>query len=304
MNRAPDRMSSELQGLKPTRRLHVYDLVREAGINVADWANSKRPDRPAQNPKYCFEWAFEGHDRVALCLWFDVMREDEAGIFQELNFRELISSGQCTAGAHVRRARTMDRIIREAFLRGLPVRVLVVDGIHRTKPGDTARQHAECRRLDPMPWHVASYDDRSGRCILRRGVGPAGAGTFTVEEVEAAESFAEGSVATSTSTTRERSARLRALARDHFARESNDGRLRCAACGWAPPPDLELSGPIIEIHHAIDLRSYPTAGRTLSRDEALRHLHPLCPNCHRITHAKTGGGLFTVEELRSTYGTA
>lgn len=55
-----------LTELKPTDRRLVYDLVREAGIDVSNWSNYKKPAVPAANPRYCYDWAFEGEDRVVL----------------------------------------------------------------------------------------------------------------------------------------------------------------------------------------------------------------------------------------------
>ena len=49
--------------LRPRELRHVYDLVREAGLDVSDWANYKRPKSPQTNPKYCYEWALT--DRTA-----------------------------------------------------------------------------------------------------------------------------------------------------------------------------------------------------------------------------------------------
>ena len=34
------------------------------------------------------------------------------------------------------------------------------------------------------------------------------------------------------------------------------------------------------------------------REEAINNLMPLCPNCHRIAHAKPGGGVFSLAELQ------
>lgn len=123
---------------------------------------------------------------------------------------------------------------------------------------------------------------------------------FTPDEITAAGSFAEGAKIGITAQIRERSARLRDLARAHFAAQSADGRLHCTVCNWAPPLALELSGPIVEIHHGIGIRSYPPDGKALTFEEAVKHLTPLCPNCHRILHSKPGGGAFTLEELRLT----
>lgn len=127
---------------------------------------------------------------------------------------------------------------------------------------------------------------------------PAAPETFTTKEIEVAGTFAEGAQSEVTAKTRERSARLRDLARAHFITHSADGRLHCAICTWAPPLSLALSGPIVEIHHGLGISAYPTGGRALTFEEAIQHLTPLCPNCHRITHAKPGGGTFTLAELQ------
>ncbi len=73
--------------LRPSNKHLVYDLVREAGLDVSDWANYRRPESPAANPKYCYEWAFwnAAKKTVVLCLWFSAMKNDRGGIFQSLN---------------------------------------------------------------------------------------------------------------------------------------------------------------------------------------------------------------------------
>ena len=94
---------------------------------------------------------------------------------------------------------------------------------------------------------------------------------------------------------RQRSQKLRDLARQHF--RGDDGKLRCAACDWTKP-SFPLAHEIIEIHHTEELNTLPKTGRKLTLEEALALLNPLCPTCHRMLHAKPGGGSFTVEELR------
>ncbi len=78
-----------ISALKPTEHLRVYDLVRDAGLDVSDWASYKRPHLPQMNPKYCYEWAFEDPDRVVVCLWFEEMRQDGTAVFQTLKCREI-----------------------------------------------------------------------------------------------------------------------------------------------------------------------------------------------------------------------
>ncbi|MCW3098537.1 MAG: hypothetical protein JWL77_4155 [Chthonomonadaceae bacterium] len=61
---------------------------------------------------------------------------------------------------------------------------------------------------------------------------------------------------------------------------------RCAACGWTPPPFMELftvtghKPSIIELHHVIPV----SAGGQDTEENVV----PLCPNHHRIADILTG----------------
>lgn len=287
-----------LSDLRPQSKQLVYDLVTEAGVDTSDWANYKRSKSPASNPKYCYNWSFEGLDRVVVCLWFEEMKPDGEILFQTLNYRDIAASRQRWNATQRKRAAGMDHAIQFARNNRLPIRVIVVDGSRRKDADDASRSHVERRLLDPEAWHVAAYDD-DGNCRLQRGPWPAPAETFTPDEITAAGSFAEGAKVEITTQIRERSQRLRDLARAHFAAQSADGRLHCAACDWAPPPGLALSSPIVEIHHGLGISEYPADGRALTFEEAIQHLTPLCPNCHRVAHANPDGGVFAVTELRA-----
>ncbi|MBI5770015.1 MAG: hypothetical protein HZA93_19725 [Verrucomicrobia bacterium] len=286
-----------LAELKPQTKFLVYDLVSQAGVDTSDWANYARPTVPASNPKYCYNWSFEGVDRAVVCLWFAEMKHEGGVTFQCLNYREIAASRRHWNASQRKRAAGMDHAIQLSRNRRLPIRVIVVDGSRRSDADDESRSHVERRTLDPEPWHVAAYDD-DGNCRLQRGPWPPPAETFTPVEIAAAGSFAEGAKVEITAQIRERCQRLRELARAHFAKRSIDGRLHCAVCDWAPPPSFALTGPIVEIHHGLGIGEYPADGRALTFEEAIQHLTPLCPNCHRIAHAKPGGGTFTLDELK------
>jgi len=120
--------------------------------------------------------------------------------------------------------------------------------------------------------------------------------TFEPEEIRSVGAVSEGAECVVPTKVRQRSQRLRDLARNHF--RSPDGKLRCAGCGWTKPA-FQFAYEIIEIHHTKEMSSLPKTGQRLSLDEALAMLTPLCPTCHRMLHAKPGGGCFTVEELRT-----
>jgi len=147
--------------------------------------------------------------------------------------------------------------------------VIILAGSRREESGDESSSKVEQRCLDSEPWHVAEYDD-DGACVLRRGAPPSlqpHLEIFTPEEVTAAGTFAEGAQSHVTAKTRERSARLRDLARAHFIKHSADERLRCSLCTWAAPLNLALSGPIVEIHHGLGISQYPADGRALTFEE-------------------------------------
>ena len=283
--------------LRPTAHLRVYDLVREAGLDVSDWANYKRPESPETNPRYCYEWSFIGPDAVVVCLWHGHMDEDSAGIFQRHNYRDIPTARHDWTASQKQRCWDMDRAFVTAFKKRLPVRVIIVDG-PEDENGDRS---VERRSLDPEPWHIAAYDPPTGWCRLQRGPVPPVPETFTRGEISAAGTYSEGTLGEATAKTRERSARLRDLARAHFAKQSADGRLHCAACDWAPPLSLALTGPIVEIHHEVAISTLPADGLALPFADAVKFLTPLCPNCHRILHAKPGGGSFTLQAIRTSY---
>ena len=155
--------------LKPSVRLLVYDLVRESGLDVSDWAKYKRAGSPASNPKYCYEWAFEGIDRVVLCLWHTEMQQSGPAIFQELNYRTASTDHRHWSANQKERSRRMDHAIRKAFISKLPLRVIIVDGSRRSDDEKGASK-VERRMLDPELWSVASYDDETGYARLERSV--------------------------------------------------------------------------------------------------------------------------------------
>lgn len=286
----------------PTQRLRVYDLVREVGLDVTPWADFEG-EHPASNPKFCYNWAFFDTVRrlVVICLWHAETEHDTSAHFQRQNYREIASAKHRWKPSQCKRAEQMDRALQFARNRGLPINVIVLVGSRREDSGDEPSSKVEQRCLDSEPWHVAAYDD-DGACVLRRGAPPLPVPlpeTFTLDEIASAGTYIEGTLGETTAKTRERSARLRKLARDYFAAKSPDKRLHCAVCNWAPPPDLQLTGPIVEIHHGLVISQYPADGKALTFEDAIKHLAPLCPNCHRIAHAKHGGGTFSFSELRN-----
>lgn len=158
---------SLLDSLHPTEQQRVYDLVKDAGLDVSEWANYNKPDSPASNPKYCYEWCFTDSQRVVLCLWHQEMKQDERGIFQMLNYRDMAAMRRLWNPVQRKRARNLDLAFQKAWNGKLPVRVIIIDGMRRGENDRTASKVAK-RKLDPETWHIESYDD-DGNCTIRRG---------------------------------------------------------------------------------------------------------------------------------------
>jgi predicted HNH restriction endonuclease len=90
-----------------------------------------------------------------------------------------------------------------------------------------------------------------------------------------------------------RSATLKAAALKHFS--DKDGSIECVGCGFRAE---EIYGAdargLIEIHHTKPL--YLSEGKKeMSIEEALKHVEPLCPNCHRVVHRDSSKCMPTAE---------
>jgi hypothetical protein len=72
------------------------------------------------------------------------------------------------------RARDFDSLVRLAFDRLLPVRLVINEGDRsdREKLGEQS-SHVHRRALDPEPWYVHAYNDRTGSAKLVRALLPA-----------------------------------------------------------------------------------------------------------------------------------
>ncbi|WP_454868483.1 HNH endonuclease [Pseudomonas farris] len=169
--------------LKPTSTMRVYDAVSEAGINVSDWHNISSSRSPAQNPNYCYRWAFEGNDRVLVCLWYDELDFLADGIEYRGNARAEFNAYDERANDHrapslkqrlktwAARALQMDVVVKIAHWEDRLVRVALVQSKNPIRQDDE-RAAADFRLLDPAPWHLVRYDMETGAFLLRRGPKP------------------------------------------------------------------------------------------------------------------------------------
>lgn len=176
-----------LDDIRPVRKDFVHDLVREAGLDVADWSNGKRGAAGARtNPKYCYEWVFvePGH-AIVLNLWHVLLEEEDRRILHRGNFREdaEVQFARGRGNPWGRRARKLDEALQLALRDNLAIRVILNAGNRRDRddPEAKASQVTE-RQLDPEPWTLASYDTATGAHILARGLARVFVDQFVLSE--------------------------------------------------------------------------------------------------------------------------
>lgn len=173
---------SALNEITPRTRALVHDLVKEAGVDVSDWANYKRGAAHASsNPKYCYEWAFIEPDKVVvLNLWHAGMTETNGVIQDQLNMRAFAHRIARLRYDPLQeddakliwemRALKMDSAIQLAARKQLPVRVIVCEGDMRgADAGEGKESRVLNRMLDPVFWSVTHYDWATGEATLTRG---------------------------------------------------------------------------------------------------------------------------------------
>ncbi len=257
-----------IQSLKPTERLRVYDLVRQAGVDVSDWSNYKRPESPEINPKYCYEWCFVTQDRVVICLWFGDMKEDTSGAFQILNYAKVLVQRPELSSIHKTRYKRMDEAFRTAFQKHLPVRAIILDG-----PADqNGDRSVKCRGLDPEPWHIDSYNEESGLCRLQRGSGP---DAFTASPDD--DTFNDLAGIDLTLLGRDEAQRalktVSGVKRDPAVRREVIKRCKgtCERPGCGASRDFP---GFLDVHHILGAEKSDRAWTCVA----------LCPNCHREAH--------------------
>ena len=260
--------------LRPRKPLRVMDLVAAAGVDVQPWATSSRGPvcTPAANPRYCYEWAFMQPGRViVLNVWHKQLREENGNVWCDLNLRAWSETGRQTktllpserAVLSMRAIRT-DNAIAYAFNNGLPVRVIVGEGLQRdiSNPQSQKASRMKLRLLDPKPWSIQYYDQNTGECRLIRGTVPRYVDQYTAPEPRLpARHEVTG----------------RVWDRDHKVRDAALFRAKgnCEFCGQ-PGFRTADGGIYLETHHVIPL------SENGGDDE--RNVAALCPNDHREAH--------------------
>ena len=180
-----------LESLRPTTKTNVIDLVAEAGVDVSPWhfrADGTAIDAPAENPSYCYDWAFGStFEHIVLCVWHGSLAVDGDTIVYAENMRKLGTALQRIAADQKRdakdrdrarqqttRARNFDEQVKAAYERFLAVRLIINEGNQASREQlGVASSKVLRRELDGESWFVHDYDEDSGECRLVRGVRPA-----------------------------------------------------------------------------------------------------------------------------------
>ena len=259
----------QLEDLNPTEKCRVIDLVKEAGLDVSDWANSSRgPKWAAANPKYCYEWSFIQPGRaVVVNFWHANMRERGDTVTWSANPRAWFHKSSVGAKEVWRkRAENLERAIDAAARNSLPIRAIINDGKMRQADDPKAKASTVQRRLlDPLPWAVTSYNRKTGQCTLTRGaIARGSADQFDVPQ-DGNETVARVKVSSSVFV-RDPALRAAALQRANG---------RCEFC-LRPGFMMEDGKVFLETHHVIPLSE---GGR-----ESADNVAAVCPNHHREAH--------------------
>jgi 5-methylcytosine-specific restriction enzyme A len=259
--------------LKPRENLRVIDLVEAAGIDVRDWAISKRGRVrvPASNPAYCYEWSFVELNRfVILNVWHSAIEERNGKTWCDLNLRAYAEEVKQTRelspsvrGSIAKRATRMDNAMALAFREKLPVRVIIGDGARRniSDPTVSVASRMKRRLLDSEEWWVQRYNYGTGECRLTRGAAQQFIDQFAARGTSKPDKYqVNGEVYI-----RDRKVRERVLARTNG---------RCEFCGAKGFRTTE--GIYLETHHVIALAK---GGR-----DHESNVVAICANDHREAH--------------------
>jgi hypothetical protein len=257
---------NQLESLKPRSKFNVMDLVRDAGIDVSDWANFKGGVKKASsNPKYCYEWAFVDPKHVVLNIWYNSIIEFNKQILLRGNLRKK-SGSDSTKGVWKSRADKFDKAVRNAFLNAKTIRVIINEGQQRDGHSrETKASIVKFRLLDKDPWTVTSYEGKSGQFELTRGFQlPQIVDQFILNpDIQA---WADKRSVTSQVFKRSQLVRRQVL---------NRARGKCEYCGETGFITID-NRIYIETHHIIPLSE--------GGPDTVKNVAALCPNHHKEAH--------------------
>lgn len=253
--------------IKPKYKSRIYDMVRDAGVDVSDWEASKgSAPSAAANPKYCYNWSFvQPNEVVVLNLWHGDLKENGGIVTYEWNAQSIAKRGK---GVTKHRATEMDKAIRESYQKNLPIRVVLCEGTRRNwndRKSEASKVHL--RALDPEPWHVASYDIATGKTILMRGLGRGSDGFVDQFDISHLLNRPAGR-----KETKAYPFVRRPDVRRYVLLRANGRCEYCGAMGFT----MTNGQVYLETHHVVPLHE--------SGPDSVGNVVALCPNHHREAH--------------------
>ena len=106
----------------------------------------------------------------------------------------------------------------------------------------------------------------------------------------------EGSVKAVSAKRKQRSKKLREAAIAKYTEA--DGSIKCAVCGFDFRKTYgELGEGYIAIHHEVPVFQMPSEGTTAFINEAIKHVKPVCLNCHSMIH-RNKNKMLSIQELK------
>jgi 5-methylcytosine-specific restriction protein A len=258
---------SILDDIKPVHKKRIYDMVRDAGVDVSDWESSKgNALSAAANPKYCYNWSFvQPNEVIVLNLWHRDLKEKSGVVTYEWNAREIAQKGK---GVTERRATEMDKAIQAAYSNNIPIRVVLCEGKKRNRNDPNSKaSKVHFRSLDTEPWHVAIYDMATGQTTLMRGLGR-GSDRF-VDQFDISTQLGGPAV-------RDEKKSFPFVRRPDVRRyvllRANGKCEFCGAAGFT----MSNSKVYLETHHVVPLHE--------NGPDSTGNVVALCPNHHREAH--------------------
>jgi hypothetical protein len=172
-------LAEKLADLQPRTAGIVYELVRAAGIDVADWSIDKGGNDidPATNTYRNSQWSYGGGDEpTALCVWWRdltvvdglIVFDGNSKEFHTTLGNELAAPGRTQSEAQrlrgkINKSRTFEAKVAEAYRKRKPVRLILLEGdAAGSDVAAVTSSRTEARSLDSSSWYVHRYDPLLG----------------------------------------------------------------------------------------------------------------------------------------------
>jgi 5-methylcytosine-specific restriction enzyme A len=314
------RLSELYEQLRPGSGARLIDLVKQAGISVDDWYETKdgrSVAKPSNNPGRKFNWSFGGSGGPALaCLWHADVEVRDGHLVHAGNFLSVALALEALAADKTKptevwqraqtqapRARKLHELV-EGVGEGGTLRVILNEGDMRDEEqlGEDSSE-VSLRHLDVQPWIVHRFNSHTGDYELRRLVASATPKTVTVPPrasptIPSRPPFVDQHDPAGSDEPEKSKRAGDAYARDENVRRQVLARAqgRCELCGNEGFA-TDAGSIYLETHHVVPL----------SEDGVDRvwNVVGLCPNHHREAHS--GVARESLRErlkgrLRSRYG--